>query len=132
MKSLVIGACILLLAPAAVTAGMIVGIGNSGSPGLLTNFFAVDPQNRPSTPFGTPSLSNLDVLRAFLPLANTLFIGSPVNLYSLNVLTGVTVGYLCNQASDCVTGPAGYTYDSSKQNVYALGADPNSLTPILV
>lgn len=121
----VIVACALLLAPAAVRAGMIIGIGNSGPPFTGTTFFAVDPSTGGTAPFGT-FFSSQYIAASSSPLDGTFFALSPVNLYRLNPLTGEFVGYLCLSAQACFGASHDHAYDPSNQNIYALGTVNNN------
>lgn len=121
----VIAACALLLAPAPVCAGVIVGIGNAGPPFTGTTFFAVDPITGSTTPFGQFPSSQYYAASSS-PIDSTFFALSPVNVYRINPFTGEFVGYLCYAAEDCTTAGSDPAYDPSNQNTYSLATIGNA------
>jgi len=133
MKALcVLGACALLLAPTPIAAGMIVGIPDSGQYGSPTSLYSVDPQTGSTTPFG--SLFSGYIAESVSALNNTIFVSSPVNLYSLNVVTGQYVGYQCLSDLACFSeayAPFEFAYDSSDQTVYSVADAHNTSTLVL-
>jgi len=115
----VIVSCVLLLAPAAVRAGLIVGIGNSGPAFTGTTFLAVDPHTGSTTSFGQ-FFSSQYVAASSSPVDGTFFAMSPVNMYRINPVTGEFVGYLCFIAEDCNHAGGEPAYDPSNQNIYSV------------
>ena len=119
----VIVACALLLPPAPVWAGVIVGIGDAGPPFTGTTFFAVDPITGGTTPFGHFVSSQFYAVSSS-PIDRTFFALS-VNVYRINPFTSEFVGYLCEVAEDCTYSGHDLAYDPSNQTTYAVRNVPN-------